>query len=200
MNKKLINIDVFVEDRAQEEFIVPLVKRISSESGKRIQVHVRCARGGHGHVLEELKLYQKRVEMKIGDLKLPDLLVVGKDANCKRFLAARRSVKEALTIFFRERTVIACPDPHIERWYLADAVAFNEVVGTTPRLGRRKCARDRYKAILAQSIIQAGLVPTLGGIEFAQELVTGMDPYRAGKADASLKAFIEDFRAKLKAP
>ena len=38
----------------------------------------------------------------------------------------------------------------------------------------------------------------VGGIEFAQEIVAGMDLYRAGKNDRSLKAFLDDLRSKLR--
>lgn len=37
-----------------------------------------------------------------------------------------------------------------------------------------------------------------GGIEFAAELAEAMDLYRAGRADASLRAFLDDLRAALK--
>ena len=39
-----------------------------------------------------------------------------------------------------------------------------------------------------------GHPPTLGGIEFAAELVGEMDLYRAGENEPSLQHFIDDFR------
>lgn len=41
-------------------------------------------------------------------------------------------------------------------------------------------------------MIDAGYPPTLGGIEFAREIVQAMDLYRAKKTDRSLKHFIDD--------
>jgi predicted ATPase len=73
------------------------------------------------------------------------------------------------------------------------------VVGQHPGLGGSKCARDHYKRSLARAIRDAGHPLTLVGIEFAQELVDRIDLYRAGKNDGSLKAFVDDLRAKLKA-
>lgn len=99
--------------------------------------------------------------------------------------------------FVQDRLVAACPDPHVERWYLADPQSFERVVGKRPDIGTRKCVRDHYKRVLASAIVQGGHPATLGGVEFAPELVEAMDLYRAGRNDSSLKAFVDDFRAKL---
>lgn len=53
-------------------------------------------------------------------------------------------------------------------------------------------------AILSKAIVDAGHPNTLGGIEFAQELVASMDLYRAAKNEASLKHFLDDTIAHLK--
>jgi hypothetical protein len=39
---------------------------------------------------------------------------------------------------------------------------------------------------------------TLGGIEFAEEIVECMDLYRAGKDEPSLKHFIDELRSALR--
>jgi hypothetical protein len=39
---------------------------------------------------------------------------------------------------------------------------------------------------------------SLGGVEFAEELVNAMDFYRAGRRDPSLKAFISELTSQLK--
>jgi hypothetical protein len=93
---------------------------------------------------------------------------------------------------------VACPDPHIERWYLADPESFKDVVGHRPTIARKKCARDYYKDALAKVVRKAGYPATLGGIEFAQELVERMDLYRAGRNERSLKAFVDDLRGRLR--
>ena len=105
---------------------------------------------------------------------------------------ARREIADRIDPRLRERVVIACPDPHIERWYMADPESFASAVGVPPSVGKGKCKRDIYKAILADTICRAGLLAPLGGIEFAPELVEGMDLYRASRNDKSLKGFADE--------
>ena len=81
-------IDLFVEDRAHEEFLKALIGRLSSAEGINIMMRTRAARGGHGRVVAEFKLYQAAVEQ--GFPPLPDLLVVAVDANCQPFREAQR--------------------------------------------------------------------------------------------------------------
>ena len=190
--------DLFVEDRGHEELLRPLLERIGREQQKPIAVRVRQARGGHGRVLEELSLYQESVLKGAGGMTLPDLLVVAIDSNCSAFQAARTAIQDRLKDEFRDRAVCACPDPHVERWYLADLTAFHQVVGVTPVVGKQKCQRDVYKALLAKAVADAGHPPLLGGIEFARELVEAMDFFRAAKADHSLKHFLDEAGTRLK--
>ncbi len=194
---KPILVDLFVEDRAHEEYLKPLVHRVARERSKTVTVSVRSARGGHGRALSEMRLYQKAVAGGLGGLVMPDLVVVGIDGNCQPHRAARQSIIAELDEPFRDKTVIACPAPHIERWFLADTRAFAGVVGSSPKVRKGKCQRDYYKEVLLQAVVAGGHVPTLGGIEFAREIVEAMDLYRAGKADRSLKAFLDEVGASL---
>lgn len=191
-------LDLFVEDRAHEELLKPLAIRVGREEQVDMRVSVRIARGGHARAISEFRLYQRAAEA--GGLSgIPaDLVVVGIDGNCSTFTNARDEIQRATRPTFADRLVVACPDPHVERWYLADPQSFNAVVGDQPRVGPRKCARDHYKQLLANSIQRAGHPATLGGIEFASELVTAMNLYRAGRNAVSLKAFLDDLRAKLR--
>ena len=190
-------VDLFVEDRAHEEFLKAMLSRIATENNRRITVRVRSARGGRPRVLEELSLYQKSVLKAPDSMSMPDLLFIAIDANCKRWNKARTEIQGKIQSPFTSRSIVACPDPHIERWYLADPDSFFQVVGVRPKVGRRKCERDRYKAVLSKAIVDAGHPPTLGGIEFAQELVGAMDLYRAGKAERSLKHFLTETAARI---
>lgn len=183
--------DLFVEDRAHEEFLKAMLTRISKEEGRMITVRIRSARGGHGRALKEFSLYQKSVLKASSDMGMPDLLFVAIDANCKRLNSARKEIEAHIDPPFQNRTIIACPDPHIERWYLADPDTFFKVVGIRPKAQKKKCDRDRYKAILSKAIVDAGHPPTLGGIEFAREIVDSMDLYKCSKADKALKDFIQ---------
>jgi hypothetical protein len=196
----VLAIDLFVEDRAHEEFLKALLQRIGRQEGKALTLHVRSARGGHGRALSELTLYQRSILKAPRDFRVPDLLCVAIDANCQRFSQARKQIEASLQTPFKERAVIACPDPHIERWYLADPESFEQAVGSRPRLGRKKCERGFYKAVLTRAVRDAGHPPTLGGIEFAREIVELMDFFRAGKAERSLKHFLEAAVSRVRSP
>ena len=154
-------------------------------------------RGGHGRAITELKTYQHGFEKGIGG-SLPDLVVTAIDGNCSSFVESQKSIQGALLGPFAELTVKATPDPHIERWYLADLEAFQQVVGITPQFEQGKCERDYYKKVLANAVEEAGHPPTLGGIEFARELAEAIDYYRAGKADKSFKHFLDELRVRFR--
>jgi len=189
-------VDIFVEDQAHRDFLVPVLRRLAAEEDVPTIHRVRSAVGGHGRALSELKLYQRLAKDLTPDL--PQLLIVCIDANCSSFAKARKAIKDATGGPFSDRLVVACPDPHVERWYVADPESFKEVVGRTPRVGRKKCVRDYYKNVLARTVRQAGHPVTLGGIEFAQEIVEQMDFYRAGRNDRSLKSFLDGLRNRLR--
>ena len=128
----------------------------------------------------------------------PDLLIAGIDGNCSTFARAKKTIVAATHAPFSDGLVVACPDPHVERWYLADPESFKDIVGHRPTIAKRKCVRDYYKDALAKVVRKAGHPATLGGIEFAQELVERMDLYRAGRNERSLKAFVDDLRGRLR--
>lgn len=191
----ILLVDLFVEDSAQEAFLRAVVDRLAREEGREIDITPRSARGGHPRALKELQIYQALVESGAAALTRPDLLIVARDANCERYAQVRDAIEHNLRESFKHLTVIACPDPHIERWYLADPASFHTVVGTTPNIGRKKCVRDYYKGVLAKAIHAAGHPATLGGIEFAREIVDAMDLYQASKADKALKDFLQAARS-----
>lgn len=193
-----IGVDIFVEDRAHEAFLVPMLQRIARDEHIVASPRIRSARGGHGRALAELMLYQRVIKKGTPGFATPDLLIAGIDGNCSTFAKAKKAIEEATDAPFSDRLVVACPDPHVERWYLADPVSFKHVVGSQPTIGEKKCVRDYYKNALANAVRSAGHPATLGGIEFALELVEGMDLYRAGKNERSLKAFVDDLRGKLR--
>lgn len=184
--------DLFVEDRAHEELIGAILRRIARQEGRDLQLRARAARGGYPHVLFELQLYQRLVLKGLAGMSLPDVLVVAVDANCHGLAARKKAIRQRLENDFKGRTVLAVPDPHIERWYLSDRQAFKQVVGVQPPAERRKCERGRYKRMLAQAVRAGGNPAILGGIEFAKELAENMDFYRAGSAEPSLKQFVND--------
>lgn len=193
-----VTVDIFVEDRAHEAFLVPMLRRVAREERVMVSSRVRCALGGHGRAIAALKLYQELVRKGAAGTTDPDLLIAGIDGNCSTFAKAKKVIESATQQPFSNRLVVACPDPHVERWYLADPDSFKEVVGHRPTVAKKKCLRDYYKAALASVVRKAGHPATLGGIEFAQELVERMDLYRVGKNERSLKIFLDDLRTRLR--
>jgi hypothetical protein len=187
-------LDLFAEDRGHEAFLRAVVERVASEESCRVSVQVRSGKGGHGKALSEFRLYQKLVEK--GQMPSPDLLVIAIDGNCKGFAEARREIQERIEDTLKGKAVIACPDPHVERWYMADPVSFAQVIGNEPKLEKTKCERDRYKKLLKEAL--GGGAQLLDGIEYAQEIVSAMDWFRAGKNDASLGTFLNDLKAALR--
>lgn len=190
----LLKVDLFAEDRAHEAFLDALVRRLFREVGTETLIRHRSPLGGHGKMLTELEAFQKIIQGRQPGIDVPDILVVARDANCQRFTQARQAVHGLIDQRVFPAFAIACPDPHIERWFLADPVSFQQVIGAESRPGRRKCERDLYKRKLADAIRRGGHPPTLGGIEFAAELIAVMDLYRAGRNEPSLQHFIDDFR------
>jgi hypothetical protein len=184
-----VGVELFAEDAAHELFLSALVRRLATERGAQAVIQVRSARGGHGKVLDELATHQS-----LGAFSGADLVLVAIDANCSPPGEMRRQIREKIAAELGDRTVIACPDPHVERWYLADPPSLKLGV----RWKQQKCERDYYKQALRQSLADAGYVLTLGGIELAEEIVTAMDLFRAGKNEPSLRQLIADLRAQLK--
>ena len=191
---KVVRIDLFAEDRAHEQLLPGLIQRLADEENRPCRVRVLSARGGHPRVATELETYQKVVETTG---QLPDLLVVGVDANCHGFRQAKRQYEASLSEELRSIAVIAAPDPHIERWYIADDIRFEQIVGARPRLSRRKCDREYYKAELERAILRAGHTPTLHGLEFGPEIARGISLYHAGRNDSAFRDFIGELRTKL---
>ncbi len=99
---------------------------------------------------------------------------------------------------FKDLTVCAIPDPHIERWLLIGSAAFKAVLGKGCAAPDYKCERDRYKKLLIQAIRDAGLSPLLGGMEHAEDIVNAMDLERMEQADDSLGKLIKALHKKFK--
>jgi len=56
----------------------------------------------------------------------------------------------------------------------------------------QKCDRDRYKALLASAVRDAGVIPLIGGIEHAEEIIGAMNLQRMRQADKSLGRLLEE--------
>jgi len=132
-----LTVDLFSEDAAQEEFLSSVLRRLASEGGARVLVHSVSSRGGHGRALDEFKTYHRALTSGFG--QAAQLIVVAIDGNCTQWHAVRNEILQSVEQPYPAPIVPACPDPHIERWYMADPESFSQVVGAQPRLERAKC-------------------------------------------------------------
>jgi len=185
-------IALFVEDYAHQQFLGALLQRLAEENGIAVGLDWRNARRGHGAVVREFKQYLRDVQRQ-GD-EQPDLIVAATDANCiglRERMNALRGVAQHTDL----RIVFAVPDPHIERWLLVDSGAFRNVFGRGCNAPDHKCERARYKKMLIDAIRESGITPSLGGIEYAEDIVKEMDLGQAARNDASLQRLLDDLNA-----
>lgn len=187
-------VELFVEDRAHEDFLQPLVSRIACEAQLAVTTRVRSARGGHARVMQAFRLYQDLFDKMIPNAAEADLLIVAVDCNGESFAKKRAQIRAETNPRLADRLILACPEPYIERWYMADPMSFERVIGARPKRETSRPSRLNYKQILADAVQAGGHFATLGGIEFASDLVSAMDFYRAGRSHHSLKAFLDDLR------
>lgn len=180
-------IALFVEDYAHQQIIGALVQRLAQYCNIDVRLDWRNARHGHGKVVQELNDYLRDLSQQGG--RLPDLIIVATDANCK---GLNERLKELQEPHSPAPMILAIPDPHIERWLLLDGAAFRAVFGKGCGAPDQKCSRDRYKQRLIEAIHAAGVAPSFGGIEFAEDIVRQMDIARAARADKSFGRFVSD--------
>lgn len=185
----MIEIALFGEDFAHQTVVGTLVQRIARDF--ELNTHLRwiSSVGGHGKVFTEIRLYLQELKRSAGPY--PGVIIVATDANC-RGLNERTREFEALAS--QVPIVLAIPDPHVERWLLLDGAEFRYVFGRGCDLPPYKCERDEYKKLLVSNIHEAGVEPTIGGIEFGSDLIMAMDIDRAAQVDPSLNRFVTDLR------
>jgi len=192
---RLPTVQLFVEDLAHERFVTALVERIAEEEGVDVVVKVGNATGGHGKAITELQTFQKSLA-SIGGT--PDLLVACIDGNCTGWSQSRDDVTACIDTSSVPRSVALVPDPHVERWFMADPDALQDAMGLSVNVPAEKCERNYYKELWLNALRAAGEIVVLGGAEFADKVVQTMDLYRAGKNVSSLGHAIDDLRAELK--
>lgn len=186
---------LFAEDAAHGAFLKPMLSRVATEEKVPLRIDVVSAQGGHARAMGEFKIWHTTRTLRPSVVTEVDAVVVAIDGNCSSFAETRDRIRRATPGHLLDRLVAACPDPHIERWFMADPESFARVAGAVPDVGPEKCARDHYKRILVRAVESGGMSATPGsGREFARHLVSGMDLYRAGKNCRSLGAFIGDTR------
>ena len=185
----MCEVALFVEDNAHQEIIGALLERLAGESGMTVRPDWRSTVGGRGRVIRELKRYLRDLKMQGG---YPDLIVVATDANC---IGLQKRIREVDTSAAVSPVVLAVPDPHIERWLLLDSAAFKSVFDQGCDAPDKKCIRDRYKHQLFDAIRATGVVPQLGGIEYAEDIVQHMNIEKTARADRSFHRFVDELRS-----
>ncbi len=120
------------------------------------------------------------------------------DGNCLGWGEAHRTTSAVVDPGLFPKAVVGCPDPHIERWCIADPAGFRAVLDIPPLPDPGKCDRGVYKALFRESILRAAQPILTDPMEFAPDLVAAMDLYRASKNQPSLKHFIEDLRSAIR--
>jgi hypothetical protein len=191
-------VDLYCEDRGHEQFARALLERFGRELGQRPDIRTASGRGGHGQAITEFKAWQRLVAVRRGiGFEIPDLLVLIVDSNCASWTQVRRDLEESVDGGIFPRCAIGCPDPHVERWCLADPAAVQQVLGVTPPSDPGKCDRRVYKQLLRQTILGAGQPILTSEMEYAPDLVAAMNLFQAGKNQHSLKHFVEEVRSAL---
>jgi hypothetical protein len=192
------SIVLYCEDSGHEQFARALLSRVANELGLRVDIRTASGRGGHGLALTEFKAWQRAIAGEGGlRFEIPDLLVLMIDANCKGWANVRRDLGGSVNERVFPHCAIGCPDPHIERWCLADPQAIQNVFGVAGPADPGKCERHLYKNLLRETIHKAGQPILTTAMEYAPDLVAAMDFFRAGRHQPSLKHFVDEVRSAL---
>ncbi len=193
-----VRIAYFFEDIAQERFVRRLVHRATQNLNLHLEEEVRNAT--HGSLIWiELRQYLR--EISSGKAFTPDMLLVIVDGNCEKPVQARERVRQICQGSECQIPFVVCgiPDPHIERWYLEDASAWQKILpgAKVPSL-RYQCRQDYYKNALKNTIREVNIEPLLGGAEYGEDLAEVIDLYRLSQKDRSFKTFWQDLTHALK--
>ena len=184
-------IALFGEDDAHRQVIGSLVQRIADDHHQPVTLNWLNAEGGHGRVIATFRAYLRDLTRQ--NRPMPDLIIVATDANCH---GLNRRIREITGITDTVASpippvVTAIPDPHIERWLLLDGAAFRQALGRGCQAPEHKCDRDLYKQRLRDAVWGAGILAFQGGIEYAHDIVQGINIERVKQADRSLQLFLD---------
>jgi len=190
----ICKVELFCEDSAHESCARALVERAAGEVELEVSIHTATASSGVGRVKQELRAFQALAPSRPGT---PDLLVVLIDANAVGHTQRRAEIEQILDPTVFPHRVVGTPDPCVERWLLADVVAFTEKFGVQPTIAKTSDRRI-WKTRLVRALEQANEIVTQGGAEFSREVIEPMDFYRAGNADPTIRTFTDDLRAAMR--
>ena len=189
-------VALFAEDNFHERFLRTLLERMAVEAAIEIEIEARSVSGGLPKVVEQFEAYVK--DLRKQSATMPDLIVVATDSNCVGHTERKRMVVAVAARFppIERLLICAIPEPHIERWMLADPNAFAEVFGRGCTAPTVKCKKDEYKHLLVNEIRKSGIEAPLGGREFAEDIVLKLDLTRVAQNEASFGLLHSALRAK----
>ena len=183
--------------------MITLVKRIAEDIGidaGKLFHDVRADHRGSG-LLPRLESFARQNPAQL--MGGSRILLISLDGNCrgpndriKQVFKECPSLRPLKTPLL-DRLVFAVPDPHIERWYLADQRAFNEAVGSAaaPEMPRYKCEQDFYKQLLRDSFAAANISTWAAGHEFGRPIAEKIDFKALERVDRKgFKKFADDLR------
>ncbi len=195
----MVKVAFFLEDIGHARFLTNLTSRISLEEDIHLDVLVFNATGGAPRLDSEFNRFMRDYSHQYAPEF--DLVIVAKDTDCRGVqVVVNELMQKVEQSRYYERTVVAAPEPHIECWYLADPKAIQRILRSPslPAVPDSKCGRGRFKERLIQAVKDAGVLPSLGGIEYAESIVEEMDIYEACRNVPSLQRFVSDLRAALR--
>lgn len=194
----MIKVGLFFEDEGHRTLLASLCERIAREEGLEVQIVERNAAGGQGRAISELKQYS--TDLRRAEDEYIDILVVAIDGNCTGPGVRARLINKALSQHPAGEIVLAIPDPHVERWYLADPGAIGRALGVSGSVAPpdQKCDKNRYKTLLNQAFAELGELPAAGGIEYGDRIAEEIDLNRVRQTDQQLTDFIDNLRRSLR--
>lgn len=191
----MAEITLFCEDSFHEKFIGAMLRRFGDDCGVDVTPRFLSSQGGLPRMHHEFKDFLRDLSRQ--RQPLPDSIVVVVDANCEGYNERKKLMDGVLAHYptFEQIVSYAIPDPHIERWMLADPKAFQTVFGRGCTLPAIKCAKDEYKRLLRKEIRESGIEAPLGGEEFAEDIVIEMDLAHVEVHEASFGLFLRNLKA-----
>ena len=196
-----LRVGYFLEDIAHEKFVTALVRRVGKEAGlapEALEYIVYNASGGKGRTMTELRRFLRDAQR--GIIPPTPVLVVAIDGNCQGYTEKYNEIRRVAEDYgYAGQLVCAIPDPHIERWYMADPGGLQQAIGAgvRPVLPAYKCERGQYKRAILGVFADVGIKPLLGGAEYGDAVVEAMNLYAAQQADPALKHFVDYLKAAL---
>ena len=189
-----MKVVLFLEDVGHERFVGSLVKRLADEANISVEIDVRNATGGASRLDQEFDRFLRDYAFATAS---PDLIVLIRDTDCNGVNTIKsRYMNLIQNANYRGNVVVGAPEPHIECWYLADPPALQRVLRSPEQapVPDSKCGTGRFKQLLAKTVTDAGVKPLLGGIEYAERVVSELDVYKASSNVPSFDIFIKDIK------